>query len=110
MAAYLNPVVANMFFAPEAERENFGVQAARNLFLSRLALVEARLGDSPHLAGEAFTAADISVHYALEMGARLGLADQYGPAVKAYQDRLTERPAYQRAMAKSPPRPFGPGT
>lgn len=110
LAAYLNPVVANAFFAPEAERDNFGVRAAQGLFLNRLALVETRLGASPHLAGEAFTAADISVHYALEMGARLGLAAQYGPAVAAYAERLTARPGYQRALAKSPPRPFGPTT
>jgi glutathione S-transferase len=110
LAAYLNPVVATAFLAPAAERDNYGVRAAKGLFFNRLALVETQLEGGPHLAGEAFTAADISVHYALEMGARLGLSEEYGPAVKAYAERLTARPAYQRALAKSPPRPLGPAT
>ena len=113
LAAYLNIAVASRFFAPEAERENWGARAAVRMFLNRLTLVSRRLDDGPHLAGEAFTAADISVIYALELGARLGLADQYAPAVRAYMQRLSGRGAYQRALAQSPPwpdRPDGPGT
>jgi glutathione S-transferase len=105
LAAYLNPVVASLFLAPEAEKRNWGVQAAERMFFNRLDLVAKRLEASPHLAGEAFTAADISVHYALEMGGRLGLADRYPPTVSDYMQRLTGREGYRRAEAKSPPRP-----
>ena len=38
------------------------------VFQNRLKLVTRRLARSPYLAGEAFTAADISVTYALELG------------------------------------------
>jgi glutathione S-transferase len=105
LAAYLNIVVASRFFAPEAERQNFGAGVAIRMFFNRLTLVSRRLEASPHLAGEAFTAADISVTYALELGGRLGLADQYPPAVSAYMQRLSVRNAYQRALSQSPPWP-----
>jgi glutathione S-transferase len=106
LAAYLNIVVASRFFAPEAERRNWGAETAVGMFLNRLSLVVARLETSPYLAGEAFTAADISVCYALELGERVGLADHYDRRVSAYRHRLVEREAYQRALAVSPPRPL----
>ncbi len=54
----------------------------------------------PHLAGEAFTAADISVVYALNMGGALGLADDYPAPIADYWARVKTRPAYQAAIAK----------
>jgi glutathione S-transferase len=107
MAAYLNIVVASRFIAPEAERRNWGAETAVAMFFNRLSLVATRLAASPHLAGEDFTAADISVCYALELGERLGLAERYDPPVSAYMRRLAEREAYQRALAVSPPRSPG---
>ncbi len=99
LAAYLNVVVASRFMAPEAERDNWGAQTSKRLFLGRLALVSRRLAEGPHLASEAFTAADICVTYALELGARVGLAESYDEPVKAYMGRMAERPAYKRADA-----------
>jgi glutathione S-transferase len=56
------------------------------------------------MAGETFSAADISVVYALGMGERLGLADRYGAEIADYRGRMTERPGYRAAFAKwSPP-------
>jgi glutathione S-transferase len=103
LAAQLNVVVASKFFAPESERDNFGAKMAVHFFLNRLSIVAAQLEISAYLAGDAFTAADISVCYALELGGRLGLATHYSPAIVDYMRRLSERPAYQRALAKSPP-------
>jgi glutathione S-transferase len=77
LAAYLNIVVASRVFAPEAERKNWGAETAVGMFFNRLSLVSAQLATSTHLAGEDFTAADISVCYALELGERLGLAERY---------------------------------
>jgi glutathione S-transferase len=105
LAAYLNVLVGSRFFAPESERENWGAKFAERLFFSRLDLVTRRLAEAPHLAGEAFTAADISVMYALDMGARLGLADRYGDTVSAYHARLAERDAYKKTVSVSPPPP-----
>jgi glutathione S-transferase len=89
--------------APEAERENFGRLTAERMFLNRLRLVSDRLERSPHLAGDDFTAADISVAYALDLGDRLGLAEKYPAVVSAYRDRLAARDAHARAIARDPP-------
>ena len=45
--------------------------------------------------------ADIVVHYALFLGRSLGLDQRYKPNCLAYLDRLMQRPAFQRAVAKS---------
>jgi glutathione S-transferase len=103
LAAYLNVLVASRFFAPEAERDNWGARIAAQLFINRLGLVSERLGEAPYMAGEAFTAADISVCYALELGERVGLAAQYSAPVTDYMQRLAARDGYQRALSQSPP-------
>jgi glutathione S-transferase len=103
LSAYLNIVVASRFFAPDGEKENWGARTAVAMFFSRLGLVTRRLRASRYLAGERFTAADISVSYALEMGDRLGLGERYDPTVTAYMERLRARDAYQRALSRSPP-------
>jgi glutathione S-transferase len=59
-----------------------------------------RLSASPHLAGETFTAADISVVYALNMGGALGLADDYPAPVADYWARMKIRPGYEAAISK----------
>lgn len=61
LATLMMPVVVSRFIAPEAERANWGAQWRLQSFQKRLRLVEARLENSPYLAGETFTAADISV-------------------------------------------------
>jgi len=68
-------------------------------FLGRLRAVEGALGQARTLCADRFTAADISVGYALGFGERLGLAGAYAPPVTGYWRRLQERPGYQRAKA-----------
>ncbi|MBV8978465.1 MAG: glutathione S-transferase family protein [Alphaproteobacteria bacterium] len=103
LAAYLNIVVACRFLAPAEEKENFGTRAAERMFFSRLSLVSRQLARAPMMAGEGFTAADISVIYALGMAERLGLADKFGPEIAEYRERMAARPAYRRALAKWSP-------
>ena len=67
------------------------------MFESRLGLVTRQLARTPYLAGEAFTAADISVTYALELAQRCG-GVALGEAERAYMARTTARDAYKRAM------------
>jgi|SRR5215469_1749019 len=103
LAAYLNIVVASRFYAPEPERENFGAKIAERMFFNRLSLVSKRLAVAPAMAGERFSAADISVVYALDLADRLGLASQFEPEVAAYRERMTLRAGYKAARAKSFP-------
>jgi glutathione S-transferase len=84
--------------APEAERQNWGARKALEVFESRLGLVTRQLARSPYLAGDQFTAADISVTYALESAQRGGNIS-LGELEKAYVARTSGRDAYKRAMA-----------
>jgi glutathione S-transferase len=72
LAASIDFVVGARNFAPGAARHNWSAGRALEVFESRLRLVTRQLARSPYLAGEAFTAADISVTYVLELAQRAG--------------------------------------
>jgi glutathione S-transferase len=97
LAASIYFVVVSRNLAPEAERRNWGAGKALEVFESRLGLVTRQLARSPYLAGETFTAADISVTYALEL-ARRGAGVALGEAEQDYVARTSGREAYKRAM------------
>ena len=80
-----------------AERQNTGASKALEVFESRLGLVTRQLAHTPYLAGARFTAADISVTYALELAERTR-AVTLGKTEQAYVDRTSGREAYKRAM------------
>lgn len=97
LAVPINYVASARNFAPEAERQNWSARDALETFESRLRLVTRQLAGSPYLAGEKFTAADISVTYALLLAQRGGGVN-LGTAERTYMARTAEREAYQRAM------------
>jgi glutathione S-transferase len=97
LAASIFFVVGARNFAPPAQRENWSARQAQGVFDSRLGLVTRQLARSPYMAGDAFTAADISVTYALELAKRAG-GVVLGMAEKEYVARTSAREAYQRAM------------
>ena len=97
LAASIYFVVGARNFAPAAERRNWSAGQALEVFESRLGLVTRQLARSSYLAGERFTAADISVTYALEL-ARRGGGVALGEAEQAYVARASGREAYKRAM------------
>jgi glutathione S-transferase len=90
-------VVVSRNLAPEAERHNWGARKALEVFESRLGLVTRQLARSPYLAGDRFTAADISVTYALEFAQRSGRY-ALGDVEQAYVARTAARDPYKRAM------------
>jgi glutathione S-transferase len=69
-------------------------------FDTTLDVLEAGLNDAPYLLGEQFTAADVVVGSTLNWAMRMMQAIPSRPAFDRYVDRLTDRPAYQRAHAK----------
>jgi glutathione S-transferase len=97
LAVPINYVASARNFAPEAERQNWSARDALETFESRLRLVTRQLARSPYLAGDRFTAADISVTYALLLAQRGGGVD-LGTAERTYMVRTSERDAYKRAM------------
>jgi glutathione S-transferase len=97
LAAAIYFVIVSRNLAPEAERQNWGARKALEVFESRLGLVTRQLARFPYLAGDAFTAADISVTYALQLAQRAG-GVVLGETEKAYVTRTRARDAYKRAM------------
>lgn len=100
LATLMMPVIVSRFLAPEAERENWGATWSLQAFQKRLKLVSQRLASSPFLAGDVFTAADISVSFALNL-AQLACGITLGDAEQAYLARTTDRDAYKRAFERS---------
>jgi glutathione S-transferase len=66
-------------------------------FLSRLRHVDRALAESDWLCAGRFTAADISVGYALMIAVALKLGEKFSPTIHAYWERLQARPAFQAA-------------
>jgi glutathione S-transferase len=88
------------FLAPEPERENWSTRWARGCVERRLLLVRRQLERAPYMAGDRFTAADISVTYALNLGAtHAGFALE--DVELAYLARTTSRDAFKRAFDRS---------
>ena len=63
-----------------------------------LELVEAELNKSSHLAGEAFSAADVHMGFPLEFAAHAGLVSERHVKLREYLARMQARPAYRRAI------------
>lgn len=82
---------------PPERRQPAVVEDCRAFFLNRLLLVEQALGGHDYLAADRFTAADISVGYALLLARMLGLGKDFPPAVQAYWTRLKQRPGFGAA-------------
>ncbi|MES2895807.1 MAG: glutathione S-transferase family protein [Pseudomonadota bacterium] len=68
-------------------------------FMARLRAVDTALQSAEHLCAGRFTAADISVGYALLLAQTLGLHERFSPAVSAYWARLQERDGFKHAKA-----------
>ncbi len=85
-------------FEPEQRRQRSVADDYTKWFLARLRTLEPRLDARTYLCAERFTAADVSVGYALLLAAHLGLAARFTPGVAAYWARLQQRGAYGRAL------------
>ena len=85
-------------FEPEERRQPAVAEDYAKWFLGRLRTLEAHLAAQPYLCAGRFTAADVSVGYALMLAHHLGLASGFTPAVAAYWSRLRERDGYLRAL------------
>jgi len=104
LATLMMVPLVSRYFAPASERQNWGAGWARECVERRLKLVTRQLARSPYLAGETFTAADISVTYALQLGGNhAGIV--LGEAEQAYIARTTGRKTYQDALERSQPAP-----
>lgn len=86
------------FLEPEELRNPQVAADYRRWFLKRLEVAMAMMAGRNYACGDRFTAADISIGYAIKFAQALGLSDDLMPSAVNYFERLAARPAYQRAM------------
>ena len=86
-------------FEPEERRIPQAAADYMQWFFSRLKGAAKLLGDQDHVAAGRFTAADISVAYALKLADFLGFADSFPEPFARYFARMQAREGYQRALA-----------
>jgi glutathione S-transferase len=101
LAAPLIIIPYSLYLTPPEHRDNYGTEIARQIFRRRLPLVEHRLAQAPYMAGDAFTAADISIAYALSIGKWCKAIDSYSPELADYMQRVEGRPAYKAMRARA---------
>ena len=85
-------------FEPAARLQPQVAEDYGKWFLSRLRTLEPHLAAHEFLCAGRFTAADVSVGYALMLAEMLGLNERFTPAVLAYWQRLKLRPAFERSL------------
>ncbi|MCK4141947.1 glutathione S-transferase family protein [Ralstonia pseudosolanacearum] len=85
-------------FEPEHRRQPTVAEDYAKWFLARLRTLEPVLAEHPYLCGRRFTAADVSVGYALMLAQHLGLHSRFTPAVAGYWERLQQRQGYLDAL------------
>lgn len=91
-------VLRYTYFEPEERRMPQVAADYQKWFLARLRGLQTRLAAQDYLCAGRFTAADVSVGYALLLAEHLGLAPRFTPAVAAYWARLRQRDGFVRAL------------
>jgi len=100
LAGPLTYLVRALLSAPDDQKFNWTTEDIKAVFGERIKRVGEALKSGPFVAGEAFTAADISVGYVLYFANLLGLTERFSSGVGDYFARVQARPAFQRAEEK----------
>lgn len=90
-------VFMNTIMLPEAERSAAAADEGRTKFADVGRVLEQALGSKPYLLGEQFSAADVMIGSTLAWAQFMGLLDRF-PTLQQYVQRLSERPAFQKAQ------------
>ena len=84
---------------PEERRLKQAVDDYTQWFFARLRSVEQATGEREYLCAGRFTIADICIGFSLYLAETLGLRQGFKPNTEAYYQRLSTRPAFQRATS-----------
>ncbi len=98
MMPQVNVIVVETRFLPPEKRSPENLARATKLLERALEPVDAALAGREYVAGD-FSGADIMLGHACVIAARLGADISGKPNVAAYIERLTARPALQKAFA-----------
>lgn len=99
LTVIMGEIAAHSGPMPEERRIPALVERGREIAPSLVGVVERALDEGPWILGDAFCAADIMLAFGLHIAAHLGYVDDSTPRVRAYCERATARPAFQRAAA-----------
>lgn len=99
LATHAVTVLRYARFEPEHRRLVQAIEDGRSAYQLKLRALDRWLDNSDFVAADRFTMADISVGYAVKLAHYVGISDLLNERISAYWARLSERPAYLRAMA-----------
>ena len=88
---------------PEDRKDPHGVEEARALMQTALAMLDQAMATKTWATGETFTMADCAAAPALFYADKVSPLAGNHPNAAAYLDRLTQRPSYARALKEAQP-------
>ena len=101
IAPYLTMLMGHTVTLPEEQRVEGIARWGKKETMRCLDFVSKGLGARDYLCPSGFTAADISVFYMLLLLRLIKQFDDVPENIKAYYDRLKQRPAWQATLARS---------
>ena len=93
----INTIIVQTILLPEDRRDETALGQAQRLLSKALAPVEENLEGKDYLIGD-FSAADIMLGHACFMSNRLGCVTDEMTNLKAYVERIQQRPAFKTAI------------
>ena len=92
-----NIIVVNTILLPPERRDKNALTQAQRLIKKALAPINQVLSNKKYLIGD-FSAADVMLGHACYMSNHLGCVKEDMPNLKAYVNRIGERPAFKTAI------------
>ncbi|MEM9668400.1 MAG: glutathione S-transferase family protein [Pseudomonadota bacterium] len=93
----INTIVVHTLLLPEDRRDATALGQAQRLLTKAIAPVDETLAGKDYLIGD-FSAADLMLGHSCFMANRLGCVPDEMANLKAYVQRISERPAFQTAI------------
>jgi glutathione S-transferase len=97
LSSLMTPLLAVRFGAPDDQKRNWSAVGIESRLKGTVDRIGDELGNREFLVGPTLTLADISVATALRIWSR-GVGQGLSATLKAYCDRLQDRPACKRAI------------
>ena len=99
LTVIMGEIAAHSGPLPEERRIPALVERGEEMAPSLVKVVEGALGDSPYILGDSFSAADIMIHFGMNIARHLGFVSVDTPRARDYCERLAEREAYRLASS-----------
>lgn len=95
----VSKIARHTYALPEAQRDAAELKEGQRRFNYYAKTLEEALDEHEYIYDDEFTAADIMVGYALHVAAHAGALPADCPKLRAYYERIAERPAFRKATA-----------